>query len=87
MRIAPQPYESPRSSDGLVALNFSCNATTFFGGFMGDTCAVSILVPICNVERYLGECLESLVNQTLEDLQIICIDDGSSDSSPLILEE
>lgn len=50
-------------------------------------CAVSILVPICNVERYLGECLTSLLSQTLEDIQIICIDDGSTDSSPAILEE
>ena len=43
--------------------------------------AVSILVPICNVERYLRECLDSLVCQTLEDIEIICINDGSTDSS------
>lgn len=48
---------------------------------------VTILVPICNVERYLGECLESLVNQTLKDIQIICIDDGSTDNSPQIIEK
>ena len=52
-----------------------------------DTPLVSVLVPICNVERYLRECLNSLVRQTLSDIQIICIDDGSSDSSPAILEE
>ena len=54
---------------------------------MTTPCAVSILVPVCNVERYVRHCLESLVLQTLEDIQIICIDDGSTDSSPEILEE
>lgn len=48
---------------------------------------VSILVPICNVERYLRECLNSLVNQTLRDIEIICINDGSSDSSLSIICE
>lgn len=42
---------------------------------------VSILVPICNVEKYLDECLSSLQNQTLKDIEIICINDGSTDSS------
>lgn len=48
---------------------------------------VSILVPICNVERYLRECLDSLVNQTLKDIEIICINDGSTDSSLSIIRE
>ncbi len=48
---------------------------------------VSILVPIFNVEKYLRQCLESLVNQTLKDIEIICINDGSTDSSPAIIEE
>ena len=42
---------------------------------------VSVLVPICNVEKYLDECLSSLKNQTLKDIEIICINDGSTDSS------
>ena len=42
---------------------------------------VSVLVPICNVEKYLDECLSSLQNQTLNDIEIICINDGSTDSS------
>ena len=46
---------------------------------------VSILVPIYNVERYLGECLDSLCGQTLRDIEIVCIDDGSTDSSPSII--
>lgn len=48
---------------------------------------VSIIIPVYNVERYLRECLDSVCNQTLKDLEIICIDDGSTDSSGLILEE
>ena len=48
---------------------------------------VSVIVPVYNVEKYLRECLESLVNQTLNDIEIICINDGSKDSSPKILDE
>ena len=46
---------------------------------------VSVLVPIYNVEKYLRQCLNSLINQTLEDIEIICINDGSTDSSPEII--
>lgn len=42
---------------------------------------VSVLVPICNVEKYLAQCLESARAQTLEDIEIICINDGSTDGS------
>ena len=48
---------------------------------------VSILVPIYNVEKYLRECLDSLVNQTLKDIEIICVNDGSTDNSRKILQE
>lgn len=48
---------------------------------------VSIIVPTYNVENYLVECMESIINQTLQDIEIICIDDGSTDSSGKILDE
>lgn len=48
---------------------------------------VSILVPICNVEKYLSQCLDSLVKQTLREIEIICINDGSTDSSLSIIKE
>ena len=48
---------------------------------------LSLLIPIYNVERYLSECLNSAVAQTLNDIEIICINDGSTDSSPDIIRE
>ena len=48
---------------------------------------LSLLIPIYNVERYLRECLDSAVAQTLNDIEIICINDGSTDSSPDIIRE
>ncbi|MBO5345139.1 MAG: glycosyltransferase [Clostridia bacterium] len=48
---------------------------------------VSILIPVYNVEEYLEECLESLVNQTLKDIEIVCVNDGSTDSSLEILKK
>ena len=46
---------------------------------------VSVIVPVYNVEKYLEECLDSIINQTLEDIEIICINDGSTDNSLNIL--
>lgn len=48
---------------------------------------VSVIVPIYNVERYLEECLDSITGQSLQDIEIICVNDGSTDASPAILEE
>jgi len=46
---------------------------------------ISIVIPVYNVEKYLRQCLDSLVNQTLRDIEIICVNDGSTDSSLEIL--
>lgn len=54
---------------------------------MRDRIKVSIIIPVYNTSQYLPECLDSLVNQTLKDIEIICIDDGSNDSSFDILSE
>ena len=48
---------------------------------------ISIIIPIYNVEKYLRECLDSIVNQTLGDVEILCVNDGSPDNSLKILEE
>ena len=48
---------------------------------------LSIVVPVYNVETYLRHCLDSLVGQTMKDIEIICVDDGSTDASPSIQQE
>ena len=48
---------------------------------------VSVIIPVYNVEEYLRECLDSVVNQTLKEIEIICVDDGSTDKSLEILKE
>ena len=48
---------------------------------------VSIIVPVYNVEKYLRQCLESVINQTLKEIEIICIDDGSPDNCGAIIDE
>lgn len=47
--------------------------------------AISIIVPVYNVEKYLAECLDSLLSQSFKDIEIICINDGSTDHSAEIL--
>ena len=49
--------------------------------------AISIIIPIYNVEKYLRRCLDSVLNQTFQDWQAICVNDGSPDNSAAILEE
>ena len=48
---------------------------------------ISVIVPVYNVEDYLDKCLLSIKNQTLKDIEVICIDDGSTDKSGQILDE
>ena len=48
---------------------------------------VSVIIPVYNVEKYIGECLDSVINQTLKEIEIICVDDGSTDNSLNILKE
>lgn len=46
---------------------------------------VSVIIPVYNAEKYLRECLDSVVNQTLKEIEIICVDAGSTDESLTIL--
>lgn len=48
---------------------------------------VSLIIPIYNVEKYLRQCLDSVVNQTLKEIEIICVNDGSKDNSLAIMQE
>ena len=48
---------------------------------------VSVIIPVYNTENYLRKCLDSVINQTLDDIEIICINDCSTDNSLNILKE
>ena len=48
---------------------------------------VSVIIPVYEEEKYLAECIESVINQTYKDLEIILIDDGSKDSCPQIIND
>lgn len=55
--------------------------------FASNRPKVSVVVPVYKVEKWLRQCLDSLVNQTLKEIEIICVDDGSPDNSGAILDE
>lgn len=79
----------------MFPLRFSrTSATTFLNNVLFDYAkcpkdkkpCVSILIPVYNSSRYLETCLESVANQELHNIEIICLDDGSIDDSPSILD-
>ena len=57
-----------------------CSAT------YSETPLVSVVIPVYNSAEYIDECLQSLLNQTLTSFEVICVDDGSTDDSPTILD-
>ena len=48
---------------------------------------VSVIIPVYNEEKNIAECLESVIKQTLKEIEIICVDDGSNDNSVQIIEK
>lgn len=52
-----------------------------------DICKVSIIVPAYNAEQYIGECIDSLIGQTCQNIEIILVDDGSADATRAVCEE
>ncbi len=51
------------------------------------SCFFSVIIPVYNTEKYLNQCVTSILTQTFEDLQVILVDDGSTDNSPKICDE
>ena len=54
---------------------------------MNENVTVSIIIPVYNTEKYLRQCLDSVLKQTFKDFECICINDCSTDNSYSILEE
>ena len=48
---------------------------------------ISIIIPVYNAEKYLKHCLDSLINQIMQDIEIICVNDGSTDGTEVVLNE
>ena len=51
-----------------------------------ESIKVTVIIPCYNIERFISECIDSVLSQSLKDIEVICIDDGSTDSTPTILE-
>jgi len=62
-------------------------ATVIVKNNINYTPKVSVIIPVYNVAEYLPECLDSVIKQTLKEIEIICVDDGSTDNSVEILKE
>lgn len=75
----------------MISNNDNLNYTTASEGFIKNTVSelpeVSVIIPIYNVENYLAETLDSVINQTFRNIEILCIDDGSTDRSAEILKK
>ena len=52
-----------------------------------DKDLISVIIPVYNVEKYLMRCVDSVINQTYKNLEIILVNDGSTDSSGILCDE
>ncbi len=69
----------------ILGLNFNLNAQLLKE--QANQIKVSIIIPVYNVENYLQECLDSVTNQTLKEIEIICVNDASTDNSLAVLKK
>ena len=63
------------------------NIIIIFKLYFISSIKISVIIPIYNAEKYLSECLESIINQSFSDIEIICINDGSNDNSEKIINK
>ncbi len=76
-----------RARIDAVLQRYKSGSPRSFCGIISAMPKVSVIIPVYNVEAYLRRCLDSVVGQTLRDMEIICVDDGSTDGSTEILRE
>ena len=80
---SPQIANIRIQADSVLSANFSsihCKEITLRP-------KISVIIPIYNAENYLHECIDSILNQTFTNIEIICVDDGSTDNSGAILDD
>ncbi len=82
-----QKYEQLQIFRKNVNIKLLMSKNLILGGESLKQPIVSVIMPVYNGETYLRQCLDSVVNQTLKEIEIICVDDGSSDRSVEILKE
>lgn len=82
-----QKYEQLQIFRKNVNIKLHMSKNLILGGESLKQPIVSVIMPVYNGETYLRQCLDSVVNQTLKEIEIICVDDGSSDRSVEILKE
>ena len=80
----PEQYYAKNIQDSKVP---HINESSYKYSTNCDEKSISVVVPVYNVEKYLPECLDSILSQTFSDFEVLCVDDGSTDSSTAILEE
>lgn len=66
----------------IVCIGFSLLCFLYGEDIYMEKDLISVVVPVYNVEKYLPECIESILGQTYQKFELILIDDGSTDSSP-----
>ncbi|MGP8024228.1 MAG: glycosyltransferase family 2 protein [Methanobacterium sp.] len=71
----------------LYKTNVSLSKKNTINDLTYSNIKISIIIPVYNVDKYLKQCLDSVINQTLKNIEIICVNDGSTDNSSQILKE
>ena len=80
--------DSPQVFDAIKRVAQYKNIPEFYTSYVKTIKAkISVIIPVYNMEKYLRQCLDSVINQTLKDIEIICVNDGSTDKSLSILQE